>query len=238
MIVARKGGSEEGLVATVSRVVVVDDVLGIEHLRMVFKLFTSSPNVTGQDPLGVHVVSSLDGINQEAVLRIDNPLAIRSRETEIGAPVVLRCVPEPRYHGCQKPYWTCAVGEFVQIAIQCEETLDIGSVLNVRLQPFEFGVVARRQKRDALCQGKRLDSLSDHVERLTFLLIESRDPGPTVGTKCGESLRLQNAQGLAHGKAARTKLRGYLLLPNPSAGRQLAGKNHCSKRTRDPLTGN
>lgn len=182
-------------------------------------------DVKGKNRFGFGCVRSGDRVDEQPMLGIDNPPALRTGDSHVSAAVGLRGIPEPINDPFQLRVLASVVGEVVQFAVEREESFRIVVAFDLTLDLLEPGDVIAGKVGDALRKSKRFKAFADFVHRLAAGQVELGHPGTAVGLECDQSLVLQDSQRLAHRNAACAELVGDVLLPDPLTGLQLPGKN-------------
>ncbi len=132
-----------------------------EHLRVLAQLHARAPDVHAQDPLGLHGVAVVQGLQQQPVLGVDDPAAGRAGQVGEGAPVVVGGVPQPRHDRlqlgrvgaarsvlqCSRRSRTRNVSTSVVASISVLDPVEAGQVVGGRAGPCCAAAAAARAAR-------------------------------------------------------------------------------------------
>jgi hypothetical protein len=165
---------------------------------MVAQRYSGPPDVTLQEPLGVHRVSADDRVEDEPVLGVHDPHPVRPAQCDVGAPVVLRGVPQSRDHRVERADVATGVGPEVELPVEVEESVEVGVLLDLLLHVLEVRVVVIGQLGQALRHRQRLEPLSHPVDHVDLMHRQPWHPSALVGLVLREALGLQHAERDTH----------------------------------------
>jgi hypothetical protein len=198
--------------------------------------------VPGEEAFGVDHVAAVDGVEQQPVLGVDDPLAARAGQREERAAVVGGRVPQPGDGGGQLVDPAAGVAAQVELAVELQEIGDGGArPLRNRLDPLlqlgQCPQVVEVELGDALADGELLELLAHPVDDVDLVHGQAGHPGALVPLVLGEPLGLEDPQRLAHRQPAGTQPLGDLLLPDPLARADLAAEDRAAQVVGDPGAG-